>query len=204
MSSAFSENHGDVVESGTVTSTIQWFLYEDGFLDIIGVGSIPDYLINDPPWKTYKEQIVSLRISNGITSIGSYVFSSYGNLAKAELPNSITFIGTQAFSDCTQLKLTKLPSSLEEIGRWAFRSCELITIQHFPESLKNIQQNGFLACTGLNILYFHSIPTSLANNTFTRCANITDIYVPWKSGAVANAPWGAPSTATIHYEWTPN
>ena len=47
--------------------------------------------------------------------------------------------------------------------------------------------------------------TKLANNCyegmFQGCTNLKTINVPWVSGAVANAPWGA-TNATINYNYT--
>ena len=53
----------------------------------------------------------------------------------------------------------------------------------------------------LKALIFKGTPTNIDSKAFSVCDKITDIYVPWSSGAVANAPWGA-TNATIHYNTT--
>ena len=114
----------------------------------------------------------------GYTAIRPYAFNNCTSLAWTSLPNTITRIGSQAFYGCTSLALTSLPSGLISIGNSAFDSC-----------------------TGLTTITFHGKTRSIAPNAFNGCTNLKTINVPWASGEVANAPWGA-TNATINYNYT--
>ena len=69
------------------------------------------------------------------------------------------------------------------------------------ENITTIDSFAFNGCTGLTSVTFKGTPTSISNYAFKDCTNLTDIYVPWSSGAVSGAPWGA-TNATIHYNTT--
>ena len=119
----------------------------------------------------------SIVIPNGCTAIGDYAFYSHSALTSVNLPDTIISIGYRSFYQC---------SALAEIN--------------FPADLGIIDSQAFYNCKGLVSLTFKGVPTSIASNSFGACTNLKTINVPWASGAVANAPWGATS-ATINYNY---
>lgn len=127
-----------------------------------------------------RPQNAIVTIPNGVTKIGDYIFYRNDTLTSLYIPSSITSIGQYAFYGCSNLSsLTNLPSGITDIGRYAFNNCY-----------------------GLTTLTFEGTPTSIATSAFTGCMNLITIRVPWASGAVAGAPWGA-TNATITYNYTP-
>lgn len=77
----------------------------------------------------------------------------------------------------SHLKKLIIREGCKTIGEWAFGYQQLITV------------------------YLPSTITSMHGLVFNGCNDLKDIYVPWSEGAVAYAPWGAPSTCTIHYNY---
>ena len=64
--------------------------------------------------------IVNLKIPDGVTTIGSYAFSSCTNLASVTIPEGVTTIGSYAFSKCTSLASVTIPDGVTTIGSYAF------------------------------------------------------------------------------------
>ena len=64
--------------------------------------------------------IVNLKIPEGVTTIGSYAFSSCTNLASVTIPDGVTTIGGNAFSNCTNLASVTIPDGVTTIGSYAF------------------------------------------------------------------------------------
>ena len=95
------------------------------------------------------------------------------------IPSSVTSIGSGAFQDCTALTSVTIPSGVTSIGSLAFNGCTALTSITIPSSV-----------------------TSIVSGAFQGCTNLTDIYCGFAKGAVSGAPWGAPDTATIHYNAT--
>ena len=80
----FADN-GDVIASGVCGENgdnLTWVLTGDGTLTISGSGGMKDYVLCDPnaeartsaPWGTYWEQITSVLMEHGVTSIGGAAF----------------------------------------------------------------------------------------------------------------------------------
>jgi len=80
------------------------FNCSNGALTISGVGAMQDWIYNNTtmPWASVREQITSVVINEGVTSIGNYAFMECTALTVV-LPNSITQIGAYAFLGCNSL-----------------------------------------------------------------------------------------------------
>ena len=94
------------VYSGTCGTNVNWELdTSTGVLTISGSGAMKDYFLEDSPWDSYFSSITSLKIVNGVTSIGESAFSSCSSLTSVTIPSSVTSIGTYAFGWCEGLNL---------------------------------------------------------------------------------------------------
>lgn len=170
----------------------------------------------------YWTTVNTITLPSGVTSINQSAFYSCSNLISVSLPDGLTSIGNSAFAQCRNLEITSLPDSITDIGKTAFQYCTKLALTTFPENVTIIPGNGFsnsglqnitfpegittingaafYNCQGLTSITFKGTPTTIANNAFNSCANLKTINVPWASGAVANAPWGA-TNATINYNY---
>ena len=70
-------------------------------LIITGTGEMADYIyLNTRPWHNYSENIKTIVIENGVTSIGECAFCECNGLTSISIPSSVTSIGNDAFSGC--------------------------------------------------------------------------------------------------------
>ena len=146
---------------------------------------------------SYCTSLVNVEIGDAVRTINSYAFDHCTALETIDF-NAVTTINTYAFQYSGLKKLT-IPSTITSIGAYAFAYCtslEEVVLEPTMTSMPN--SYIFRGCTSLKKVYIKTSLTSLASNTFYSDTAITDIYVPWASGAVSGAPWGA-TKATIHY-----
>lgn len=89
------EGERTVVDSGSCGSNVTWTFYSDGELYISGTGAMGYYYSsNYAPWyANYRNQITSVVIDSGVTSIGSYAFYGCSSLASIAIPEGVTSIG---------------------------------------------------------------------------------------------------------------
>ena len=166
----------------------------------------------------------SIPLPDGLKSIGNQAFSECRNLLLESLPDTITSIGQQGFYNCSILRLSNLPASLVSVGVQAFQGCGNCLFTSLPNGLTTIGNQAFQSCARMRIdtipasvktvgtqttryvawperLRFLGKPTSISTSMASDAPSYSypyDIYVPWSSGEVANAPWGF-ATSQIWY-----
>ncbi len=109
----------ETVAGGDCGDNITWLLNSDGVLTLSGSGDMYDFASwgYDPqPWEAYAEDIKSVVIENGITSIGDESFYDCTNLTEINIPDSVTSIGDLSFSGCDNLCDITIPESVTTVG----------------------------------------------------------------------------------------
>ena len=115
-----------IIDSGTCGDNATWSLSEDGTLTISGTGETEHYELfyqRYIPWYSYRENIESIVIEEGITGLGNTLFVYCENLTSVSIADSVTYIGVNAFSGCISLKEITIPKGVEEIDSFAFTGC---------------------------------------------------------------------------------
>ena len=109
------------VNSGVCGEDVIWTLDDDGVLTISGIGDMADYTLEEKaPWYDRKDDIVSVNIESGVTSIGEYAFYECTNITNIELPEDVAIIEAEAFSDCGSLTSITFDGSAPEFGEDSF------------------------------------------------------------------------------------
>ncbi|MBR6079277.1 MAG: InlB B-repeat-containing protein [Treponema sp.] len=96
------------------------------------------------------ENLKSITIPNGVTSIGDGAFEYCFGLTSVSIPNGVTSIGKQAFRSCSKLTSIEIPSSVRYIGAEAFRDCSKLADVTFTdeESSWKYNDNGRVVTIG--------------------------------------------------------
>ena len=165
---------------------VKWTLYRDGKLEITGTGAMADYDYYDdniyPAWYTMLENIKSVKIGEGVTSIGGYAFCNCKSLTSVTIPASVKSIGEDAFYNCKSLTSITIPASVKSIGVAAFKSCKFLTSITIPEGVTSIEIDAFYNCTAMTDVYCYPDPAKLTWNEY-ECDDFKDdgstkIHVP--------------------------
>ena len=93
--------------NGKCGDNLTWTL-SNGTLTISGSGAMNNYSsgnnVVNSPWFSSRSNIVTVKIEDGVTSIGDYSFRLCANLKTITIPESVTYIGDDAFSACSRLE----------------------------------------------------------------------------------------------------
>ena len=116
-------------------------------LTIWGTGAMVDYDSGNQPWYSLRNQITTVTIESGVTSIGNSAFYNCTNLASITIPSSVTSIGNNAFIMCSKLASITIPSSVTTIGNNAFAGCTSMESITIPSSVTTIGVSAFGGCT---------------------------------------------------------
>ena len=161
-------------ESGDCTVTLN-----NGTLTVSGKGAMADYTQSDKrPWHNNRNDITSVVVGSGVTSVGKNAFESFSNLTSVTLPEDFTAIGPYAFCNCSSLQSITIPSTVTSIGEGAFEGCSAMTSVTLPEGLTAINGMTFSDCSSLTSITIPSTVTSIGTSAFKSCSSLTSITIP--------------------------
>lgn len=123
---------------------------------------------------TETENVLISDYHEGKPIIGISSFNPSKSIKNLTIGDNVTTISGSSFS-ASNVENIVIGKGITSIEAYAFAESKLVTI-----TIKN--KVSFMG-----------------RYVFDECDNLTDIYVPWAVGEVSGAPWGAPSTTTIHY-----
>ncbi len=164
--------------TGSCGANATWNLnIEDGTLTISGTGAMDDYngYGGTQPWFGYMDNITSVEIEKGITSIGKYAFYKCISLESMTIPDSVTSIGDWAFYNCTSLESITIPDSVTSIGNSAFYNCTSLASVEMSKNVTSIGNTAFYNCTSLTSITIPDSVTSIGNNAFCNCTSLTSV-----------------------------
>ena len=161
--------HYLVSARGVTSDGLSWRLLTDGTLEISGTGPMTD----TSGWSGRHEELRTVVIGEGVTSIGSFAFSNAPSLTRVTIPQSVTSIYQSAFCNCSALSEIELPAGLTEINDHAFNGCTALTSITIPSGVTTIQSYSFQGCTGLNSLVIQSREVLIGEYAFDGCTGLT-------------------------------
>ena len=156
-----------------------------GELTISGTGAMYDYNSKSAPWKEYKNDIKTVVVKNGVTSIGKEAFWICTGITSVTLGNTVTSIGDYAFNGCENLAEINLPESLTYIGTQEFSETAITTIE-IPNGVKEIKGSTFNNCKSLTTVTIPKSVTSIGGYAFYGCDALADVYYSGNE-----SEWGA-------------
>ena len=157
-------------ESGECGENATW-TFDNNTLTISGSGTTNNY--NNPetvPWYSFRKDIQSVVIEEGISSIGKYSFYSCSNLSRVKFPESLLAILDGAFVGCTKLTAITFPPKLGAVTANAFIGCSNIT-KLYVSDLTSYLKINFKGTASNPMCYAHQL---YVDNTLITSVDIPD------------------------------
>lgn len=122
-------------------------------------------------------KLVSIQVSNNVTSIGGRAFEDCKGLTSVTIGNSVTSIGRNAFYGCSGLTSLTIPDSVTSIENEAFRSCTGLTSITIPDNVTRIGEYAFYLCSGLTSVTIGNGVTSIGKGAFDHCDTLSSATI---------------------------
>ena len=158
----------------TISGTGEMYNYGTHYYINFGGGAFRDL---SAPWFNNHQNISTIVINEGVTSIGDFAFEDCSRLTKVTIPNSVTTIGGWAFRFCSTLSSVTIPESVTQIGSCAFEQSGITSIS-IPNSVTSIEYETFYKCTRLISATIGNSVTSIGSSAFYGCSSLTSITIP--------------------------
>ena len=136
---------------------------------VSGIGDCTDTDIYIPPTSLDGEKVIG---------IAKEAFAGCDEIVSVKMPEGVTYIEREAFSDCKSLVKANMPLTLTNIGESAFRNCSSLKNLIIPESVGYIERASFENCTSLTSVVFPSVVTRIGEHAFSGCINLTSVATP--------------------------
>lgn len=139
--------------------------------------------IGDEAFKENQE-VTSVIISEGISTIGISAFQSCENLQSVQIPSTITVwkedssYNNSAFEGCTGLTELTLAEDLSTLGQRAFAGCTALEKVRIPSGITSFKDQVFAACTKLAELELAEGIREMGYQAFINCSALTSVTIP--------------------------
>lgn len=146
------------IKAEAVGGRCGWYLNwdfnpETGELRIYGWGGMDDFFYEySVPWKSYRSQIKTVVIEEGVASIGEHAFYDCKCLTQIIIPDSVTRVGYSAFGKCSSLTMVAYLGSDEQYNNMfidtgnSYFVEKVASVLHYGDYGDNIE--WFLTSTG--------------------------------------------------------
>ncbi len=192
----------EYIDSGVCSAdgnNLIWALDNDYVLSIRGNGDMAIFSSEEEiPWVFYRNKIVSVVISSGVSSIGDRAFYNCSCLTSITIPESITSIGRMAFLGCSELTAITIPSNAVEIGYAAFSSCSKLTSVTIPEGVTSINDYTYLYCDSLASITLPASVSGIGEGAFAGCTSLNTINYGGTQGQWADVEIGSDNAPLLN------
>ncbi|MDR1115058.1 MAG: leucine-rich repeat protein [Tannerella sp.] len=120
------------------------------------------------------DNLVAIKLPEGLTIIGKYVFRYCEALVSVILPQTVKSVNAYAFHMCEKLESVNLPESLQTIERYAFFACPLVSVV-IPEGITTISESSFAGV--VSIMLPESLQT-IEDYAFWDSRKLTSVLIP--------------------------
>ena len=179
------------IPGGNLSGGLHWqYIPSSHTLSITGSGDMPDFNGLDQPWEPFQDEIETVTIGAGVTSVGKRAFLGSTALKSVTLPAGLKTLGVSAFASCDALTRIELPAALETIGTNALNAGGLTEIKvqtgntHFEAAESVLYNKGktTLICyptkkPGASFIVPASV-TTIGAFAFVGCKALTGITIP--------------------------
>ena len=131
--------------SSSASKGLQFTSYGDGTCYMSGIGTCSDTDIIIPNVSPEGDRVVR---------IGNLAFHRCENITSITVPEGVSSIGYRAFIDCYNLKELYLPDSVISIQLDAVANCYKLESVKIPRNITGIDAWAFWQCTNLNNVYY--------------------------------------------------
>lgn len=170
--------------SGSCGNNLKWS-FDNGVLTISGVGTMTDWdNAWDAPWGSIRAYVDTVKIEDGVATIGAGAFFNMIHLKSVSIPSSVTSIGRIAFSGCTRLSSVNIPHDVTTIGDRAFYKCTSLTSVSLPNGVWSIGDGVFYGCASLTSARLSERITKLGKEMFYGCTRLASVNIPGSITAI--------------------
>ncbi len=172
-----------IIASGTCGAqgdNLMWVFDRDSVLTISGSGAMADWVDGSlVPWYDVREDIRTVIIEEGVTTIGDRAFYYFTRLIDVSYPTTLTSIGIGVFDFCSALpEIDGLRYAGAYLAGVPVMAQDTITTYTIRQGTRFIGHSAFHGCSQLKRITLPEGVTHILSSAFTGCNRLTKIDLP--------------------------
>ncbi len=187
-------NYSTDIDSGDCGDNVKWSLGEDYVLTISGTGSMTGYEmdqdtgITTAPWGKYSNEIKTVVIVDGVTTVGNDAFAGCSAIEDITIGKDVVSMGYGILFGCSSLKSITVPKGVTSIGEYPFVGCSSLESISVESGNTKYKSNGnCLIEISTKTLIFGCktsvIPSDgsveiIGSDAFSNCQLATNLVIP--------------------------
>lgn len=144
-----------------------------GTLTISGTGEMYNFEMVTCPWAGYVNQIQTVVIEDGVTTIGNLAFALCPSLTSVTIPQSVQSIGQLSFAQCKSLETVEFAGNVDSM---AFYECTALKSVTIGDGATVIGHSAFILCSGLESIVIPETVTKIDQAAFNQCGSLENVY----------------------------
>ncbi|MCM1101265.1 MAG: leucine-rich repeat domain-containing protein [Clostridium sp.] len=122
------------------------------------------------------EELVGIRLNEGLQSIADHAFLNCPSLEYVSIPGTVTFMGESAFS-MTGIRELELLCSAPELGQSVFSSIDVVELT-IPANLKTVGYMMFVNSQDLETVIIEDGVEKIDKQAFESCDSLISVTIP--------------------------
>ena len=172
-------------------------------LTVTGSGAMWSIDNQNAFWCDVRDEIESVVIGSGITSVGENAFQFCANLKSVSLPSGLLAIEPGAFYGCEKLASIDIPNTVTRIGYSAFCYCHALKTVTVPGSVSDFDHDVFCSCYGLETVVILDGVVSIGDSAFQTCPSLKTVTLPVSVTSIGYYTFdGCPNLTDVYYGGT--
>ena len=138
--------------------------------------TLPDNIRHTSYAFAMNDQLISIRLNEGLLTLGVNAFSYCTNLRRIEFGSRVKLIGDGAFDGCENLPCVELPDSVEVIGSYAFNFCNYLNQVKLGSNVRSIGDYAFRNCLRMKLINLPTTLESVGEYAFADCYSLGIVF----------------------------
>ncbi len=128
------------------------------------------------------EEIVSVKIPEGVMQVGHQAFMGCTNLKEVQFPSTLKILGSGVFRDCRSIEEVTIPDSVEDMGIGMFQNCSSLKKVTLPNySVSPYMYSGCIALEYAPLDLSEEagdVMPLIPHRVFEKCTSLREVTIP--------------------------
>ena len=143
------------------------------------------------------QQLTSVTIADGVTTLPGFIFSYCGKLETIDIPDSVVNFGDYVFCSSGLKSVSLTLNDTEEPIKGLFSGCNKLESATITGSITKIGESFFSGCESLKSFTIPENVTFIGDQAFSGCEQLSSITIPAKVETIGSSAFSGSGLTSV-------